>query len=96
MPNLTLALEDLRVDLAETQRQISILEQITRELTLIVDRCDGAGADPLIRRHLVEIDRRMRHWLGTHRSRVCWRRAEAELRGQQEPRARRREVRRPL
>ncbi len=66
MPNLTLALEDLRVDLAETQRQISILEQITRELTLIVDRCDGAGADPLIRRHLVEIDRRNAAALARH------------------------------
>ena len=58
MRDLTRALEGLSNDLAGTQREISVLEQIGRELTAIVDRFGGAGADPLIRRHLDEIARR--------------------------------------
>ncbi len=57
MPELSLALQDLRDFVDGTRREIVILEQITRMLTSIVDLSDGPGADPLIRRHLVEIDR---------------------------------------
>ena len=39
MWDLALALKDLRDDLAETQRKISLLEQTGRELMAIVDRC---------------------------------------------------------
>ncbi len=57
MRDLTRALEGLSGNLAGTQREIFVLEQVGRELTAIVDRF-GAGADPLIRRHLDEISRR--------------------------------------
>lgn len=57
MPDLSLALQELRDFVDGTTREILILEQITRMLTSVVDPGDGAGADPLIRRHLVEIDR---------------------------------------
>ena len=59
MWDLTLALEELRDDLAETQRKISILEQTGRELMAIVDRSGEPEIDPLIRRHLAEIEGRM-------------------------------------
>ncbi len=59
MWDLSLDLEELRDVLAVAQHEISILEAITRELTSRVAFCDGAGADPLIRRHLAELDRRM-------------------------------------
>ena len=48
MWDLTLALEELRDDLAETQRKISILEQTGRELMAIVDRSGEPEIDPLI------------------------------------------------
>jgi hypothetical protein len=56
--DLTRALEGLSDDLAGTQREISVLEQIGRELAALADRVGEAGADPLIRRHLDEIARR--------------------------------------
>ena len=59
MWDLTLALEELRDDLAETQRKISILEQTARELMAIIDRSGEPEIDPLIRRHLAEIEGRM-------------------------------------
>ena len=59
MWDLALALKELRDDLAETQRKISVLEQVGRELMAIVDRCDEPELDPLIRRHLDEIADRM-------------------------------------
>ncbi len=58
MRDLTRALEGLSDDLAGTQREISVLEQIGRELTALADRVGEAGTDPLIRRHLDEIARR--------------------------------------
>ena len=57
MPELSLALQELRDFVDGTRREIVILEQITRMLTSVVDLGDGPAADPLIRRHLVEIDR---------------------------------------
>ena len=61
MFDVALALEELRDDLNGTQRVISVLQQIGRALTAIVDRGGGggAGADSLIRRHLDEIALRM-------------------------------------
>ncbi len=59
MWDLALALKDLRDDLAETQRKISILEQTGRELMAIVDRSGEPEIDPLIRRHLDEVAERM-------------------------------------
>lgn len=55
MRDLTRALEELRDDLAWVQREISILEQIARELVDL----GGAGTGLLIQRHLDEIARRM-------------------------------------
>jgi hypothetical protein len=55
MKDLTRALEELRDDLAGIQHEISILEQITRELVDL----DGAGTGPLIQRHIDEIAKRM-------------------------------------
>ena len=46
MWDLTLALEELRDDLAEAQRKISILEQTARELMAIVDRSGEPEIDP--------------------------------------------------
>jgi len=57
MPDLSLALQELRDFVDGNKREILILEQITRMLRSVVDLRDGPGADPLIRRHLVEIDR---------------------------------------
>ncbi len=57
MRDLTRALEGLRDDLASTQREITILEQVGRELAKLVDKF-GDGADPFIQRHLDEIARR--------------------------------------
>ena len=51
------ALQELRDDLARTQREITVLEQIGRELGKLVDGF-GAEADSLIRRQLDEIARR--------------------------------------
>ena len=59
MWDLALTLEELRDDLAETQRKISVLEQFGREMMAIVDRCSVPEIDPLIRRHLDEIAGRM-------------------------------------
>ena len=59
MWDLALALKELRDDLAETQRKISVLEQVGRELMAIVDRCDLPELDPLFHRHLDEIADRM-------------------------------------
>lgn len=59
MWDLALALTDLRNDLAETQRKISALEQIGRELMATLDRTDEPELDPLFRRHLDEIADRM-------------------------------------
>jgi sRNA-binding protein len=55
MRDLARALEELRDDLAGIQHEISILEQIARELVDL----DGAGAGPLIQRHIDEIAKRM-------------------------------------
>ncbi len=55
MRNLTRALEELRDDLAGIQHEISILEQIVRELVDL----GGARPSPLIQRHLDEIAKRM-------------------------------------
>jgi hypothetical protein len=57
MRDLTRALGGLCDDLAVTQREITVLEQIGRELVELVGRL-GRGADPFIRRHLDEIARR--------------------------------------
>ncbi len=59
MWDLTLALKELRDDLAETQRKISVLEQTGRELMAVVDRSAHPETDPLIRRHLDEVVGRM-------------------------------------
>ena len=59
MWDIALALEELRDDLAETQRKISVLEQTGREMMALVDRCGVPEIDPLIRRHLDEIAGRM-------------------------------------
>ncbi len=59
MRNLTFGLEDLRDAVDASEHEISVLGQITRELTSILGLGDDAGADPLIRRHLAEIRRRM-------------------------------------
>jgi hypothetical protein len=59
MWDLALALKGLRDDLVETQRKISVLEQIGRELMATVDRCDEPELDPLFQRHLDEIAGRM-------------------------------------
>ena len=73
MWDLTLALEELRDDLAETQRKISILELTGRELMAIVDRSGEPEFDPLIRRHLAEIEGRMAMALvRPSRSRGSW------------------------
>jgi len=58
MRDLTRALEGLCDDLAETHREISVLEQIGRELTTLADRFGGGSADSMIRLHLEEIARR--------------------------------------
>ncbi len=71
MPDLTLALEELRDFLPGTQHEISILENMTRELTSIVDFGCGPGADALIRRHLAEIDWRRSGALARQRSIAC-------------------------
>ncbi len=55
MWDLALALKELRDDLAETQRKISILEQTGRALMAIIDLSGEPEIDPLIRRHLDEI-----------------------------------------
>lgn len=69
MFDVALALEELRDDLNGTQRVISVLQQIGRALTAIVDRGGGgAGADSLIRRHLDEIALRMAMALTRHTS----------------------------
>ncbi len=57
MKDLTLALEELRDELADIHHEISVLEQIRRKLISIVERSDGAGSD-LVRRHLGGINRR--------------------------------------
>ena len=59
MWDLELALKDLRDDLAETQRTISLLEQTGRALMAIVDCSGEPEIDPLVRRHLDEIAGRM-------------------------------------
>jgi hypothetical protein len=67
MRDLTRALEGLCDDLAVTQREITVLEQIGRELAELVDRF-GGGADPFVRRHLDEIARRTAAALGRQAS----------------------------
>jgi hypothetical protein len=57
--NLSSDLEELRDILAVARHEFSILEKTARELTSIVALCDGPGADALIRRNLVELDRRL-------------------------------------
>ncbi len=59
MGDLTLTVEGLLDILHVARDEISVLEQTTRGLRSIVVLCDGAGDDPLIRRHLDEIDRRL-------------------------------------
>jgi len=59
MTALTFTLEGLCDVLDVARDEISTLEQTTRELRSIVVLCDGAGDDPLIRRQLDEIDRRL-------------------------------------
>lgn len=59
MWDLSLALKDLRDELAETQRKISVLEQTGRELMAIVDGSDEPEIDPVIRLHLDEVAGRM-------------------------------------
>ena len=71
MWDLALALKDLRDDLAETQRKISLLEQTGRELMAIVDRCSVPELDPLIQRHLDEVAGRMALALGRPAS-IAW------------------------
>ena len=58
MRDLARALEGLRDDLARTQREITVLERIGRELRAIVGRGGDARTDALIRRHLDEIAQR--------------------------------------
>jgi hypothetical protein len=48
MWDLELALTDLRDDLAETQRTISLLEQTGRALMAIVDGSSEPEIDPLV------------------------------------------------
>ena len=69
MRDLTRALEGLSDDLARTQREITVLEQIGREL----GKLDGFGveADSLIRRHLDEITRRTAAALAKQAS-IAW------------------------
>jgi hypothetical protein len=57
MRDLVRDLECLRDDLARTQREITILEQVGRELRAIVDRDGDARTDMLIR-NLDEIAQR--------------------------------------
>ncbi len=59
MRDLTRALDGFRCDLAGTQREITILELIGRELTAIIARGGDSKADLFIRRHLDEIAERM-------------------------------------
>ncbi len=68
MRDLTRALEGLRDQLAEIQREMSVLERIGRELAAISERCDNVGVELLIRRHLGEIAQRMTSTLDRHRS----------------------------
>jgi hypothetical protein len=68
MRDLTRALEGLREDLAGTQREITVLEQVGRELRAIVDRRGDARADRLIRGHLDEIAQRTAMALARQRS----------------------------
>ena len=68
MWDLELALTDLRDDLAETRRTISLLEQTGRALMAIVDGSGEPEIDPLVRRHLDEIAGRMIMALGRPRA----------------------------
>ena len=68
MRDLTRALDGLRDQLAGIQREIFVLERIGRELAAISERCDDAGVDLLIRRHLDEIAQRMTSTLDRQRS----------------------------
>jgi hypothetical protein len=58
MRDLTRALDGLHEDLARIQREITVLEQVGRELRAIVDRGGDARTDNLIRGHLDEIAQR--------------------------------------
>jgi hypothetical protein len=71
MWELALALKELRDDLVETQRKISVLEQVGRELMAIIDRCDEPEIDPLLHRHLDEIADRMAMLLARPASVAC-------------------------
>lgn len=64
MWDLAVTLKELREDLAETQRKISVLEQIGRELMATLDRSDEPELDPVFQRHLDEIADRMAVTLG--------------------------------
>jgi hypothetical protein len=58
MRDLTRALEGLRDDLTRTQREVTVLEQVGRELGAIVDRGGDVRTDMMIRGHLDEIAQR--------------------------------------
>ena len=68
MRDLTRALEGLREDLAQTQREITVLEQVGRELRVVVDRGGDPRTDRLIRGHLDEIAQRTALALARQRS----------------------------
>ena len=68
MRDLTRALDGLRDQLAAIQREIFVLERIGRELAALSERCDDAGLDLLIRRHLDGIAHRMTSMLDRQRS----------------------------
>jgi hypothetical protein len=59
MWDLALELEELRDDVAGTERLISILEQCGRQLTAMAGRRGDAAIDLMIERHLDEIAGRM-------------------------------------
>ncbi len=51
-------LGELREKIAETQRELMILDQVGRELSLLVERGE-AGVDRLVRRHIEEVGTRL-------------------------------------
>jgi hypothetical protein len=59
MWDLALALEEMRDDVAGTERVILMLEQSGRQLAAIADRGGDGAIDLMIERHLDEIAQRM-------------------------------------
>jgi hypothetical protein len=59
MWDLAQELEELRDDVANTVRVISVLEQCGRQLAAMANHCGDAAIDLMIERHLDEIAARM-------------------------------------